>query len=134
MTAESLGQYKRKLRSHVLITTEATYPYAVGGVSSWCDALIGGLRGIEWDILPIVAGGKRLRRNYELPPNARLLHPIELWSEDPPPRRIPRRDAGLHASLPTQLVRGLMPWRGRPEPLKRGLIARVPPFNVEDAE
>jgi predicted metal-binding protein len=24
---------------------------------------------------------------------------------------------------------GLMPWRGRPEPLKRGLIARVPPLN-----
>jgi len=22
---------------------------------------------------------------------------------------------------------GLMPWRGRPDPLKRGLIARVPP-------
>ena len=24
---------------------------------------------------------------------------------------------------------GLMPWRGRPEPLKRGLIARTPPFD-----
>jgi predicted metal-binding protein len=24
---------------------------------------------------------------------------------------------------------GLMPWRDRPEPLKRGLIARVPPVN-----
>jgi predicted metal-binding protein len=24
---------------------------------------------------------------------------------------------------------GLMPWRGRPEPLKRGLIARVPPLD-----
>jgi predicted metal-binding protein len=24
---------------------------------------------------------------------------------------------------------GLMPWRGRPEPLKRGLIARVPPID-----
>ena len=24
---------------------------------------------------------------------------------------------------------GLMPWRGRPDPLKRGLIARVPPAN-----
>ena len=24
---------------------------------------------------------------------------------------------------------GLMPWRGRPEPLKRGLIARVPPVD-----
>jgi predicted metal-binding protein len=23
---------------------------------------------------------------------------------------------------------GLMPWRGRPEPLKRGLIARIPPI------
>jgi predicted metal-binding protein len=28
---------------------------------------------------------------------------------------------------------GLMPWRGRPEPLKRGLIARVPPLDfLED--
>jgi len=26
---------------------------------------------------------------------------------------------------------GLMPWRGRPDPLKRGLIARVPPANFE---
>jgi predicted metal-binding protein len=26
---------------------------------------------------------------------------------------------------------GLMPWRGRPEPLKRGLIARVPPLDFE---
>ncbi len=24
---------------------------------------------------------------------------------------------------------GLMPWRGRPEPLKRGLVARVPPLD-----
>jgi predicted metal-binding protein len=24
---------------------------------------------------------------------------------------------------------GLMPWRGRPQPLKRGLIARVPPLD-----
>jgi len=29
---------------------------------------------------------------------------------------------------------GLLPWRGRPEPLKRGLIARLPPMPVpEDA-
>ncbi len=27
---------------------------------------------------------------------------------------------------------GLMPWRGRPEPLKRGLIARVPPIGCHD--
>jgi predicted metal-binding protein len=27
---------------------------------------------------------------------------------------------------------GLMPWRGRPEPLKRGLIARVPPLDFSE--
>jgi len=27
---------------------------------------------------------------------------------------------------------GIMPWRGRPEPLKRGLIARVPPLDFEE--
>ena len=27
---------------------------------------------------------------------------------------------------------GILPWRGRPEPLKRGLIARVPPLDFEE--
>jgi predicted metal-binding protein len=40
------------------------------------------------------------------------------------------------ARLLTESADGLMPWRGRPEPLKRGLIARVPPpgFVGEPAE
>jgi predicted metal-binding protein len=29
---------------------------------------------------------------------------------------------------------GIMPWRGRPEPLKRGLIARVPPLDFIEEE
>jgi predicted metal-binding protein len=29
---------------------------------------------------------------------------------------------------------GIMPWRGRPQALKRGLIARVPPLNFEEVE
>jgi predicted metal-binding protein len=29
---------------------------------------------------------------------------------------------------------GLMPWRDRPQALKRGLIARVPPIDYEEAE
>jgi predicted metal-binding protein len=33
--------------------------------------------------------------------------------------------AKLFASSPD----GLMPWRGRPDALKRGLVARTPPFN-----
>ena len=31
------------------------------------------------------------------------------------------------ARLLAQAADGILPWRGRPEPLKRGLIARVPP-------
>lgn len=27
---------------------------------------------------------------------------------------------------------GFLPWRGRPEPLKRGLIARIPPLNFTE--
>jgi predicted metal-binding protein len=33
------------------------------------------------------------------------------------------------ARLFAQAPDGLMPWRGRPEPLKRGLVARTPPFD-----
>jgi predicted metal-binding protein len=49
---------------------------------------------------------------------------------------------GLDASCAAALVEGarllaraadgILPWRGRPEPLKRGLIARVPPVDFVD--
>jgi predicted metal-binding protein len=38
------------------------------------------------------------------------------------------------ARLLGQTTDGLMPWKGRPEVLKRGLIARVPPKLVVDFE
>ena len=41
----------------------------------------------------------------------------------------------LGAQLLSQSADGLMPWRGRPDALKRGLIARIPPFGfTEPAE
>jgi predicted metal-binding protein len=36
------------------------------------------------------------------------------------------------AKLLAQSADGLMPWRGRPDALKRGLIARVPPFDFTE--
>jgi predicted metal-binding protein len=38
------------------------------------------------------------------------------------------------ARLLAQARDGLMPWRGRPEPLKRGLIARVPPLDFQESD
>jgi len=47
----------------------------------------------------------------------------------------PERDGPaliMGAQLLAQATDGIMPWRGRPESLKRGLIARVPPGNCRE--
>ena len=38
----------------------------------------------------------------------------------------------LGAKLLSQSADGLMPWRGRPDALKRGLIARIPPLGFTE--
>ena len=58
----------RKRAPGVLMITEGTYPYATGGVSSWCDVLISGLEETQWAILPITAGGRRMRQRSPCPP------------------------------------------------------------------
>ncbi len=118
-------------RHKVLMTTEGTYPFAVGGVSSWCDVLIGGLGEFDWDILPLIAGGKWMRPIWKLPRNARLLRPVELWSEERPPRKLSRRQGEVELALPTQLLRGLMPWEGDLDQLRLALVScRVRPQSI----
>ncbi len=118
-------------RPRVLLITEGTYPYAIGGVSSWCHILIGGLPEIDWDVLPLIAGGQHERATVELPPNARLLRPIELWSESAPPRRLRRRRSDDGASLPVALLRGLMPWEGDVDGLTAALVrCRLNPQSI----
>src|SRR5215208_5966463 len=70
-------------RPRILLTTEGTYPYAMGGVSSWCDLLLRGLTEFDWTVLPIIAphGHAPL---YRLPAHAREAGPIEVWSETVP--------------------------------------------------
>ena len=49
----------------------------------------------------------------------------------------PKRDAAAlieGARLFARAADGLMPWRGRPDILKRGLIARVPPIDFEEEQ
>jgi predicted metal-binding protein len=38
----------------------------------------------------------------------------------------------IGAQLLARAVDGIMPWRERPEPLKRGLIARIPPLHFSE--
>src|SRR3954451_24926684 len=95
-------------RARILLTTEGTYPYALGGVSSWCDLLLRGLTEFEWTVLPIIAPHGRAPL-YELPGNAREAGPIEVWSETVPRGR---RGRAARPALPGVLVRGLLGWDG----------------------
>ena len=78
-------------RPRVLLTTEGTYPYVVGGVSSWCDLLVNSLTEFDWQVLPIIGAHGQPRR-FQLPPHAREVGPIEIWSE-----RLPRAVAARGA-------------------------------------
>ena len=105
----------RRLRPRVLLTTEGTYPYVMGGVSSWCNLLVNGLTEFDWQILPIVAPDGRARM-FELPDHAREIARIEVWSEELPPSGRPRGfERRRGDSLPAVLVRNLLGWEGDAE-------------------
>ncbi len=112
----------RPARPRILLTTEGTYPYAMGGVSSWCDLLVQNLTDFDWQILPIIAPHGR-PPTYELPPHARQVGRIELWSEALPEGGWPRpaeRKAGTE--IPGVLVRNLIGWHGDNESVLNALI------------
>lgn len=121
-------------RPRVLLTTEGTYPYAVGGVSSWCDLLLRNLTEIDWQVLPIIAAHGKAPV-YELPPHVRQVGPIELWSEELPPGRMSQRTRdGDAVSIPELLVRGLIAWNGDLDEVTAALVrCRAHPFGVRRA-
>lgn len=86
----------------VTVITEGTYPYVVGGVSSWCHDLVSGLPDIDWRLVPITAGGLRRESLFELPSNVTLEQGIELWS-----RPVGRR--GRRRGRPSTVEQELLP-------------------------
>jgi glycosyltransferase involved in cell wall biosynthesis len=99
-------------RPRVLLITEGTYPYVMGGVSSWCDLLVSRLTEFDWQVLPIVAPDGRPRL-FALPEHATEVGRVEVWSEALPTggvARGARRRAG--EGLPAVLVRHLLGWEG----------------------
>lgn len=100
-------------RPRVMLTTEGTYPFAHGGVSTWCDIVVNGVSGADWDIFAITAGGIRRPLVFELPANARMAGHVDLWSERVTSRR-PWRRANLRTGLAAEFVRGLLAWDGDP--------------------
>lgn len=67
--------------SDVLLATEGTYPYTLGGVSAWADRLIRGLADRTFTVYSVVANPGASQR-YELPSNVDRLLMVPLWGTD----------------------------------------------------
>lgn len=72
-----------KSRLCVLLTTEGTYPFHKGGVSTWCHVLTQQLPEVDFKILAVVAN-PYLPQHYDLSANVREVIKIPLWGTDDP--------------------------------------------------
>lgn len=62
----------------VLLATEGTYPFARGGVSTWCDRLTHGLPDIDFHVLAVVTSPFD-KLKYELAPNVQGVTKVPQW-------------------------------------------------------
>ncbi|MEM2109050.1 MAG: GT4 family glycosyltransferase PelF [Candidatus Odinarchaeota archaeon] len=65
----------------VCLVTEGTYPYVVGGVSSWVHRLITQLKDVTFEVLAIVPAGE-LKEKYSIPPNLKNIYRIPIIDEE----------------------------------------------------
>nr|BFE73242.1 hypothetical protein GCM10020092_065430 [Actinoplanes digitatis] len=51
----------------ITLVSEGTYPYAMGGVSVWCEQLIKGMPDYRWDVVALTVDGAE-RAVFPAPP------------------------------------------------------------------
>ena len=66
----------------VALVSEGTYPFAMGGVSVWCDQLIRGLHDYEWEMIALTVDGSE-RSVWEAPDNLMGISTVPLWGPRP---------------------------------------------------
>ena len=67
----------------VLMTTEGTYPYGAGGVSTWCDALLRNTPEVRYTLLPIMMN-PHIEARFDPPANVRSVISVPLWGIEEP--------------------------------------------------
>jgi polysaccharide biosynthesis protein PelF len=92
----------------VALVNEGTYPYAPGGVSTWCDQLVRGLPEVTWHLVSIVASDTP-PPVPALPGNIGSVLPIPVWGVERPARYPAERAAarmcrGMLGSSPADLA------------------------------
>jgi glycosyltransferase involved in cell wall biosynthesis len=63
----------------VALVSEGTYPYAMGGVSIWCEQLIRGIPDYRWEVVALSVDGTE-EPVFARPDNLDGVHTIPLWS------------------------------------------------------
>jgi polysaccharide biosynthesis protein PelF len=72
----------------IALVSEGTYPYAMGGVSVWCEQLITGMSDFRWEVVALTVDGTE-RAVFELPENLDQVHSIPLWGPWPSGHGLP---------------------------------------------
>lgn len=72
----------------VLLSTEGTYPYGVGGVSTWCEQLMSGLADHTFSVVAVIANPHAVAR-YRPGPNVRV-GAVPLWGNELLEEQVPR--------------------------------------------
>ena len=72
----------------VLLTTEGTYPFTAGGVSTWCEQMLRGLPEHEFTVLAVTAN-PHVDYRYDVPANTRIV-PVPLWGTEHLEEYVPR--------------------------------------------
>lgn len=70
-------------RIKVVWTGEGTYPYAVGGVSTWAHLLVHELKNIDFVLLPIQMH-PYVKLKFDMPPNVVDIINVPLWGTEEP--------------------------------------------------
>ncbi|HKS21445.1 MAG TPA: GT4 family glycosyltransferase PelF [Thermoanaerobaculia bacterium] len=68
---------------NVLLTTEGTYPFSGGGVSTWCDTLIRNTPEVRYTLLPLMMN-PHVELQYAPPPNVRRVLEVPMWGIEEP--------------------------------------------------
>lgn len=66
----------------VMLTTEGTYPFHLGGVSTWCDILVNKLENVDYVLYSLMMN-PFIGQIFKLPENAQLVK-VPLWGTEEP--------------------------------------------------
>ncbi|MDX1807966.1 MAG: GT4 family glycosyltransferase PelF [Sulfurospirillaceae bacterium] len=70
-------------RIKVVWTGEGTYPYSIGGVSTWADTLMHELKNIDFVLIPIQMH-PYIKLKFDIPPNVVEIINVPLWGTEEP--------------------------------------------------